>query len=708
MRTILIVDDEPNIIRSITRALRSAQEITPITFSDPLSAKEWIQSNNFDIGIFDYHMPLMNGAKLTSLTRASPLNDASPVIILSGSTDAKVYKECLDAGATEFVNKPVEKLELVTRVRNLIQLKDTQDKLVVTESTMEKKIEKATHRIKSAAERLNLATKGSSDGIWDWDLNKDKIYYSERWKEMLGYQEEEIVNIPATWFGRVHPEDLRALTSSIDNHINGHSEAIQCEYRIRDRQGFYRWMLCRGSSIRDKAGNVLRIAGTQTDIHDRKLLEIQLSHNSLHDSLTGLPNRILFMERLNQSFIRYKRDKVKFAVLFIDLDNFKDVNDQWGHAAGDQLLMSVSNTIHRCARESDTVARFAGDEFVILVTNIEDDESVKYFTQRLIKECHTQLNISGHHYTPSLSIGIALMNDEYARAEDLMKDADFALYRAKANGKGQYAFFTPEMRNTANTLYDFQASLKEALQRNEILFHYQPIIDMKSAKIVGVESLMRWNHPRHGLLQPDDFLPIAQESDLIIGLGKYAVQESLRQMEEWKKTIPAARNWYISINIAEKQLRENDFVNQLHSVLSGYALPKSQIVFEIPESAVQCPNDKMLLTVHDLKALGVKLALDDFGIGKSSLTMLMQYSFDYVKIDRSLIHESYKNIFSQKMIKVILYLAKELGMDVIYEGIETQEDLKFITSMEYHWAQGFIFSRAVPPTMIVDTLKANA
>ncbi len=708
MKTILIVDDEPNIIKSIARALRTAQEITHITFSDPLEAKEWIEKNSFDIGIFDYHMPLMNGAKLTSAVRNSSLNELSPIIILSGSTDPKVFKECLDAGVTEFINKPVERLELVTRVRNLIQLKDTQDKLTVTESTMEKEIEKATQRIKSTAERLNLATKGSNDGIWDWDLAEDKIYYSERWKEMLGYYEDEIVNIPAAWFGRVHPEDLRALTSAIDNHINGHSDSIQCEYRIRDRQGFYRWMLCRGSSIRDKVGKVLRIAGTQTDIHDRKLLEIQLSHNSLHDSLTGLPNRILFMERLTQSFIRYKRDKINFAVIFIDLDDFKDVNDQWGHAAGDQLLCSIAASIQRCARESDTVARLAGDEFIILMTNVEDEEGVKHFTQRLLKETHTQVNISGHSFTPSLSIGVAIINNDYVRAEDLMKDADFALYQAKANGKDQYAFFCPEMRHTAHTLYDFQTSLEQALDRNEILFHYQPILDMRSTKIVSVESLMRWHHPRYGLLQPDDFLPIAQESDLIIALGKYAVRESLRQMEEWQKMIPAAKNWYISINLAEKQLRENDFVLHVQAALADCKFPKSQIIFEIPESAVQSVNDKMFFIIHDLKKLGVRIALDDFGVGRSSLTMLMRYSFDYLKIDRSLINESHKNIFSQKMIKVILYLAKELGIEVIYEGIESQEDLKFISSIEPHWAQGFIFSRAIPPTMMIDQLKLTA
>ncbi len=566
--------------------------------------------------------------------------------------------------------------------------------VVVRDMTERRRSELA---LRESEERYALAARGANDGLWDWYLHTNEVYYSPRWKAMLGYGEAEITTSLDEWLKRVHPEDAPRLKAQIEAHIEGVAPQLEDEHRILHKDGGYRWVLCRGVAVRDDAGRAYRMAGSLTDITERKLAEEQLLHDAFHDSLTNLPNRALFADLLSRSLGRaQRRADYRFAVLFIDLDRFKVVNDSLGHTVGDELLRAITRRIERCVRPGDTVARLGGDEFTILVDDIGSPSDATRVADRIQRELTQPFSVSGHEVFTSASIGIALSASGYEEADDLLRDADIAMYRAKALGKARYEVFDTAMHARAKALLELETDLRRAIERNELRLHYQPVVSLETGCIAGFEGLVRWQHPQRGLIGPAAFVPIAEETGLIIPIGRWVLQEACRQMRQWQDRFPALRDLTISVNLSGKQFAQARMVDDVGQALKESGVAPGRLRLEITESVVMENAPSAMAMIDQLRELDVKIDIDDFGTGYSSLSYLQRFEVDHLKIDRSFV----SNIGSDKgenkeIVRTIVTLAKHLGMDAVAEGVETPYQLETLRELGCQRVQGYLFAEPV-------------
>jgi diguanylate cyclase (GGDEF)-like protein/PAS domain S-box-containing protein len=551
--------------------------------------------------------------------------------------------------------------------------------------------------LRESEERYALAARGANDGLWDWNLTTDEVYYSPRWKAMLGYAEDEIGGSPFQWLNRVHPEDVERLKAQINAHVAGLTPQLEDEHRVFHKDGAYRWVLCRGVAVRNGNAKAYRMAGSQTDITERKLAEEQLLHDAFHDTLTALPNRALFIDLLARSLGRaQRRADYRFAVLFIDLDRFKVINDSLGHTVGDELLQAMTRRIERCVRPGDTVARLGGDEFTILVDDIGSSSDATRVADRVQTELSKPFTLRGHEVFTSASIGIALSATGYSRAEELLRDADIAMYRAKALGKARYEVFDTAMHARAKALLELETDLRRAIDRHEFVLQYQPVVSLSSGLIVGFEGLIRWRHPQRGLIGPAAFIPIAEETGLIIPIGRWVLREACRQAQEWEQKFPAMGNLAISVNLSGKQFAQARLVEDVDQALKESGLDANRLRLEITESAVMEDAPSAMAMIDQLRALNVKIDIDDFGTGYSSLSYLQRFEIDNLKIDRSFVsaigNDRGENA---EIVRTIVTLARHLGMDAVAEGVETPDQLALLRELGCQRVQGFLFAAPV-------------
>ncbi|MBY0430759.1 MAG: PAS domain S-box protein, partial [Rhodospirillales bacterium] len=461
--------------------------------------------------------------------------------------------------------------------------------------------------LRLSEERYALAARGANDGLWDWDLRSDKVYYSPRWKSMLGCDEDEVSASPDEWFSRVHSDDVDELKASIQAHLSGATTHIEIEYRIRHGDGRFRWVLTRGLSVVDPATHeVTRIAGSQTDITERKRAEQQLLHDAFHDGLTGLPNRALFMDRLGQAVSRAKRNPERtFAVLFLDIDRFKYVNDSLGHSAGDGLIVALARRISGCRRTSDTVARLGGDEFAVLLEDLRELDDAIAVAEQVQTAIMAPLVLRGQEVFPTASIGIAWGSAEYDRPEDILSDADLAMYRAKAAGKSRHEVFESGMRTNSMLQLGLETDLRRAFEREEMVLYYQPIIDLQDSNIAGFEALMRWRHATRGLVSPAEFIPLAEETGLIVPLGWWAFQEACSRICSWNEQGLSPRQLFMSINVSARQFKDKDLIDNIARWLSASQLDPHCVKMEITESLLMDNPEVAADWLRRLKALDV-------------------------------------------------------------------------------------------------------
>ena len=561
--------------------------------------------------------------------------------------------------------------------------------------------------MRESEERYMLAARGANDGLWDWNMKSNDIYYSSRWKSMLGFKEGEIKNNPAEWLDRIHPDDRMHVETEIAAHINGHTPNLQSEHRIMHKNGTYRWVLVRGLAVRDAILNTYRMAGSITDITERKMTEEQLIFDALHDALTGLPNRVLFMDRLTHAVDREKRKSNElFAVIFLDMDRFKVLNDSLGHTAGDKLLVAISQRLKEGLRPGDTIARLGGDEFAILLEDLKDVKEAIQISERVLEKLRLTFDLDGQEIFATASLGIALSSKEYENPEYLLRDADIAMYQAKANGCNRYEVFDNSMYDNAVARLQLETDLRQAMNQEEFRLHYQPIISMKTGKITGVEGLIRWQHPLKGLINPDEFIPTAEETGLIVTIGEWVISEAAHQLSRWQKIFPFDPPLTVSVNISSKQLLPT-LVKHIKDVLGKTGLDPGSLILEITESILMESAEMVAPLLLQLKGLGVKLYIDDFGTGYSSLSYLHGFPVDVLKIDRSFIARIGSNGDNLEIVKAIVTLAHSLDMKVIAEGVETEEQLEKLKKLGCEYIQGFFYSKPLEMKMFEDLLKQS-
>jgi diguanylate cyclase (GGDEF)-like protein/PAS domain S-box-containing protein len=547
--------------------------------------------------------------------------------------------------------------------------------------------------LQQSEERFALAFVATSDGIWDWNLVTNQICFSPPWQAMLGDTAATAIDQPDIWFERLHPEDLYWVKRDIAAHLDGLTNRFKSEYRMRHQNGSYRWMLSRGQAIRDRSGQAIRLVGVQTDVTDLKQAEEKLVHDALYDVLTGLPNRTSLMERLSYAAeMATCKQNYLFAVLFIDLDRFKMINDSLGHAIGDQLLCEIASRLTACLGSNDIVARLGGDEFVVLLEDIKIKDYIVSIAQHILQELSTPFNLAGREIFTSASIGIALSTTSFNHPEDLLRDADLAMYRAKMQGRGRYEIFHPRMHSSAVAMLQLETDLRRALDRQELKLCYQPIISLRSDRLVGFEALLRWQHPQQGLISPLKFVPIAEETGLIGPIGTWILQEACRQMRHWQQRFPEWRFLTVNVNLSSKQFSPH-LAEQVQQILQQTGLNGQHLKLELTESVLMGHGDAAATTLAQLKELGIHLAIDDFGTGYSSLSYLHRFPIDTLKVDRSFIQRVDTDGEQLAIVRTIITLAWNLGMEVVAEGVETLKQLAQLRSLRCEYAQGYLFSR---------------
>jgi diguanylate cyclase (GGDEF)-like protein/PAS domain S-box-containing protein len=554
---------------------------------------------------------------------------------------------------------------------------------------------RAEREIAASEERYALAAQGAHDGLWDWDLRRGTLYVSPRWKEIVGCADGEIGTDPQEWLGRIHPDDRARVDAELSRQGEGAEALFESEHRVAHRDGGWRWVLVRGVRVANRDGAIVRMAGSQTDISQRKRFEEQLVHDALHDSLTGLPNRALFLDRLERT-IRYSRRHAghHFAVIFLDLDRFKVVNDRVGHLAADQVLVQVSQRLLRCLRAEDSVARLGGDEFALL---LEDTENPTVAAHRVQQELLAPFEVAGQQLLVTASLGIAISSTGFSRPEDVLRDADAAMYRAKARGRARMEIADAELHARSLEQLELESQLREAVENDQLRLHFQPIVVMETREMAGFEALLRWQHPVRGLTSPEDFIPLAEQTGMIMPMGRWALAEGCRQMQEWRGAHPACEALWLSVNLSSRQFLHPQLVQEIHDVLNETGFPPDRLRLEITESVIMDDPTAVGQVLQRLRDAGIRVAVDDFGTGYSSLAYLHRLPLDTLKIDRSFVHQMNADPALEAVIRTVISLSGSLRLDTVAEGVETDEEAAALERMGCRFGQGFLFSHPLAP-----------
>lgn len=686
---LLVEDDEDDAL--ITRDILSRQNRVPFKVdwhSDYDLALVAIREQRHDVYLIDYRLGEHTGLDL--IRHGFATRPRAPVIMLTGQTEYEIDLEAAAAGVTDFLLKQeLNPTSLERSIRYAISHHD------------------ALRELARSEERYALAARAINDGIWDWDLQTDRLYVSDRWLAVLGRSEFPDGEGPPAWFGLVHPDDLPGLRAALDAHLRGETSHMQSEHRMLHADGDWRWVLIRGLAVRDASHAAVRLAGSLSDVTERREALRRLEHDALHDSLTGLPNRALFMDRLEHALRRYRRNPTSAcAVLFLDIDHFKLVNDSLSHAVGDRLLIESAERIVSVLRPSDTVARLGGDEFTILIENTESDQAVQLAASaatRVHRSLSAAFDLDGHRLFATAAIGIAVSVPGIS-ATDLIRNADTAMYEAKRLGRGRWSVFDEGMHRRVVARMDRESALRQAVESSLLRVCYQPEIDLATGRLRGFEALARWPDGWPPI-PPAEFIPLAEETGLITVLGRQVLRTALDTLGYWRRSGLVPEDVTMSVNVSGRQLEDPDFSEHLFDAINDAGIPGTAVRLEITESAFMREPERTSRLVSELSATGVGFELDDFGTGYSSLGMLRQFPLKALKIDRSFVSSIEEDEDSGVIVRSILAIAHNLGLEVIAEGIERMGEFRVLRSLGCEYGQGYLFSPALDTDETESLLK---
>jgi diguanylate cyclase (GGDEF)-like protein/PAS domain S-box-containing protein len=573
--------------------------------------------------------------------------------------------------------------------------------------------------LRTSEERFRIAAASAGDVIYEWEIGGDAVVWFGDIDGLLGHAPGAFPRTHAAWMAALHPDDRDRAAAALRGHMDD-GEPYVVEYRIARSDGRWLYWTDRGSAVRDAAGKALRLIGAISDITARKEAVDRIRHDSLHDALTGLPNRALFRERVERCIHRSRFDSTfKFAVLFLDLDRFKVVNDSLGHAAGDMLLTTVASRLQHGVRAADcvatgrnsgagsdgnTVARMGGDEFTLLLEGVGEEAAVRV-AERLLRELTLPIDFGGHEIFTGGSIGVVPDGSGYSSAKDLLRDADVAMYHAKSAGRGTYAVFNGSMHQAAVNRLKLESELRRAVERRELVLFYQPIVSLSTREVLGFEALIRWRRDGR-LISPGEFIPVAEDTGLIVPIGNWALREACRQLHAWRQRHGHLPELFVSVNLSRKQLADRAIVGKIRDAIAAADVPPSSIKLEITESALMEDAEAALPLLAEIQSLGVKLQMDDFGTGYSSLGCLHRFPLHGLKIDRSFVATTSARRDYAAVIQAIITLARNLGIEVVAEGVETADQVALLQALDCEFGQGYYFSRPVPPEEAQDMLPA--
>ncbi|MFZ0107441.1 MAG: EAL domain-containing protein [Thiobacillus sp.] len=684
---ILVVDDEPLILEGISRLL-ATRDYEVVLANGGCEALIAIGKQQFDVVLLDLGMPDLNGTEVLRFVAERGVE--TPVIVVSGDSTIDAAIRALRGGASDFVRKPYEPEELLRRIDNTL-----------TRRRLEKENNHILQRLQQSEKWHRFLVNSSPDFIYTLDSEGRFTFVNDRIESLLGYRREDLVG--QHYSVLIHEEDIARAEHVFNERRSGDRNTRNIEIRLKCNPGMRRPRLMNGrcktveltatGMYEDEASpfdrRFIGSYGVAKDVSERKQAEETVHYQAYHDLLTGLPNRSLFRDHLGLMLAQSKRNKQPLAVLSLDLDHFKVINDSLGHTIGDELLLAVGTRLRQCLREGDTLARLGGDEFAVLLPTLLSRSDVEHIGRKIIQVLSKPVYIKGHEMYASVSIGACMAPEDGEMVDSLIRQAEIAMYQAKTQGRSRLQFWEPGMQAPYSERMQLEADLRRALARNEFVLFYQPQVDIRSGEIKGFEALLRWWHPQRGLLTPADFVTIAEESGVIVPLGDWVLRQAGAQMAEWRKAgLPPVR---MSVNISARQLESPDFVDNVMRAVQVYALDGKLMELEITESLLMRDLEANALKLGRLSATGIRLAIDDFGTGYSSFKYLSRFPIHTLKIDQSFIKEIDREE-NMSIVNAMVGMGRGMNLNVVAEGVETQAQLKRLQQIDCHEMQGYYYS----------------
>ncbi|MBL0711687.1 MAG: EAL domain-containing protein [Colwellia sp.] len=685
--TILIVDDDPA-QRMMLQETLIPLGVDVIEATNGLEAVELFKKSPPELILMDIKMPIMDGLEACAQIRALPLGKDIPIVLITGLDDHESIRKAFNVDATDFITKPVNWPILSHRVSYLL------------------KASRATVKLRDSEISLSNAQRIAELGDWRWDTLNNKVSLSDQVYKIFGLSLHNFEATYNSFIKKVHPEDKDHVIESIQNALKK-QHRFYLDFRIILPDGSERIVHSQGEVTFSFNGEPIRMLGTIQNITQRTLAERKIQHLAYYDGLTGLPNREHFKQSAEKALEYAIEHQRKFAIIFLDLDEFKRINDVLGHEMGDKLLKNIAHNISKTLRPNDTsrkvdanselastLARLGGDEFTILLDNVGHQDQIARIAQRLLNSLSEVIVIDNHEFFITASMGIAIYPQDGNNVNTLLKNADMAMYQAKKLGKDGFFFYSEQLDKYITQRFSLESKLRAALENNEFILHYQPQISVQTGHIVGMEALVRWQSPTEGMISPAEFIPIAEETGLILLIGDWVMRTACQQAKDWQ--LAGLKPIIMSVNVSALQFHQYNLVRSVQNILEDTQLESKFLELEMTEGIIMNNVEKTISDLNELKKLGILLSIDDFGTGYSSMSYLKRFPLNTLKIDKTFIDESTSNPSDAAIVRAIIALAKSLGLQTIAEGVEEEKQFRCLRDLKCDVIQGYYFSKPLP------------